>query len=721
MVTLDGAPGAGSRAGRYLFLRQLTTSQVGPLWEARCEGEQSLLALARVVSVPGGVDSDTGQSLAEAAWDSMELDGESVIRVADVVFGTGWFALVHDYWEGDTVRTIERRTQERHSAVPVAVALRIVLDAIDATQRVSEVIEQVGLPWQSAALNPCSLMVCDDGRTRLLDGFVGDVLTDAPEFSTQANAYAYAAPEQLENRSTKDPRTAVFRLGIIAWELLTGRRLLTGSKAAISRRLSNPIQRVDQVMRVGRKASDTLASVVQKALDPDPAQRFSRAAEFGEALGSAGEKIASQQDVIGFLDALAGRESTLARLLLERPPLLSEAMKSIRPAMGAKKGIGLEVRGRAGSGQNRAALQVVPAPPVTFAATPVTRGVSVSQTVVAKPASSPRVLAPGPAPAQVAGAAEATGPRPRIDTLVGLSTQELAAQASPPNLEPPRATQVMAERAPESPALVEPAAIGGEFEADDGDIYDEPTHAYSAARISEITAGLVSPSLKDSGQRPIGTSSPVEAEPPKPCSTESLPAAATPPRSGEPLADVISRAVGALPEGARSASHEALDMGVDPAPASEPPDVPVHRLLPVRYERLLLPLTIFFAATTLVLGILTVALVARSESEETPTDDPGAVTTPTDTSKKPLPEAKSAPTGRAPAEAPPSKVDGNDRDPDPSLAEQPSDKETESDASEQNPSAEAKQVVPAPVGKSRAIPVRRPRKAKARHYVPNDI
>ena len=104
---------AGSRAGRYLFLRQLTTSYVGSLWEARCEAEQQLLALARVAKVPSDIAADTQQALAESAWDSMELDDDSLVRVADVVFGTGWFALFHDHFEGDTVRTMQRRVQER--------------------------------------------------------------------------------------------------------------------------------------------------------------------------------------------------------------------------------------------------------------------------------------------------------------------------------------------------------------------------------------------------------------------------------------------------------------------------------------------------------------------------------------------------------------------------------------------------------------------------------
>ncbi|HEU5076349.1 MAG TPA: hypothetical protein VFU02_19285, partial [Polyangiaceae bacterium] len=340
---MDSAPVAGSRAGRYLFMRQQTSSYVGSLWEVRCEGEQQLLALARVVKVPNSIDSDTEQNLSQAAWDSMELDDENIVRIADVVFGTGWFALVHDHYDGDTVRTMQRRVAERKSAVPVPVAVRIVLDTLEALRKVNAAVEELGVSWESPAIDPGSLLVCDDGRTRLLDGFVGGYVPNVPKMTRDDETFAYAAPEMFDNSAPIDECSQVFRVAVIAWELLCSKRLFVGSKAVIQRRFASPIVRADRVTRVGLSASERLAQVIDKALKLDKSQRYASLAEFEKAVRDAAGTTATQEEVIQFCDALEGRESTLARLVMDKPKRLSDAMKSIRPTADVAKSFAARV------------------------------------------------------------------------------------------------------------------------------------------------------------------------------------------------------------------------------------------------------------------------------------------------------------------------------------------------------------------------------------------
>lgn len=346
MATLESAPVAGSRAGRYLFMRQQTSSYVGSLWEVRCDAEQQLLALARVVKIPTGIDTETEQNLSQAAWDSMELDDENLVRVADVVFGTGWFAVVHDHYDGDTVRTMQRRVAERKSAVPVPVAVRIVLDTLEALRKVNEAVEALGVSV-SPAIDPGSLLICDDGRTRLLDGFVGGYVPNVPKMARDDETFAYAAPEMFDNSAPNDECTQVFRVAVIAWELLCSKRLLVGSKAVIQRRLQTAIVRADRVNRVGVGASEQLALVIEKALRVDRSQRYANLAEFEKAVRTAAGAVGTQEEVIAFADALVGRESTLARLVMDKPQRLSDAMKSIRPTADVAKSFAARVMGGA--------------------------------------------------------------------------------------------------------------------------------------------------------------------------------------------------------------------------------------------------------------------------------------------------------------------------------------------------------------------------------------
>ena len=53
--------------------------------------------------------------------------------------------------------------------------------------------------------------------------------------------------------------------------------------------------------------------------------------------------VGTQEEVIAFADALVGRESTLARLVMDKPQRLSDAMKSIRPTADVAKSFAARV------------------------------------------------------------------------------------------------------------------------------------------------------------------------------------------------------------------------------------------------------------------------------------------------------------------------------------------------------------------------------------------
>ncbi len=775
---MESAPGAGSRVGRYLFLRQLTSSYVGSLWETRCEAEQQLLALARVVKLPTSIDSETQQALAEAAWDSMELDDESIVRVADAVFGTGWFALVHDHYDGDSVRTVQRRIQERKSAVPVPVALRIVLDGIEAFQRVGEAIDELGVPWRSATIDPGSLLVCDDGRTRLLDGFVGNVVAGVPKMARDSETLAYAAPEQFASADDVDERTHVFRLAVIAWELLSSKRLLVGSRQVMERRLKSPIIRADRVVRVGTKASEKLAKVIEKALSLERAQRFASVAEFADALRDTQEKAASQEEVVQFMDALAGRESTLARLVMDKPPRLSDAIKSVRPTADVQKSFAEHVRGLETARVDKP--RVGQAPDAMFRAFPKA---AQPPRVQPRDPAPPRLTPPPPArpPAPTAQplspAIRAQGPhRPRFKTLVGLAdelpglhqgadlvdtpgvdaTAPMAAALAIPEpqqaLAPASARQLAAVPplrlpAPPTPpdsdadAPIVPSsnfAIGSSTLPDrlNDDWDDDPTQAYASTDLARVVAEAAPPRQRMESGAQLASSPPpapdgaVEATLDRSGALaggldHSVDGEVTLPAAGS---DIPRSAALGSPEHAAAATNEAV-------PTLEARDVPTRAELRAaiaaaqgRSDRRLLTLTLLFAATTLILGVVAFGLFMRSQSAEQSAAALAAA---------PLVQTRPAAAGRAiqPAPAPAPKPVAALPAPEANTETQSETRRDIADATEDagadneestqadTESEAAAQATAAPRPAPRR-PARRakPRKtAKAQRYVPDDI
>ena len=143
-------------------------------------------------------------------------------------------------------------------------------------------------------LKPANVLVADDGQPMLLDFGVSDDLklraeaADAPVGGT----LPYMSPEQLaavRGRDwTPDPRSDVYALGVILFELLTAAHPFRMPDGGMSREVDRMIaerQAGPPRLRPRNPAvSPGLEAIVRKALAPDPAARYQSAAQLRDDL-----------------------------------------------------------------------------------------------------------------------------------------------------------------------------------------------------------------------------------------------------------------------------------------------------------------------------------------------------------------------------------------------------------------------------------------------------
>ena len=122
---------------------------------------------------------------------------------------------------------------------------------------------------------------------------VPDIALEQQDESHDLGSPYYAAPEQLLG-AVLDPRCDVYGVGVVLYELLTGRRAFEGrSLEAI--RVAVLQGDVPPVHRINRRVDVVLSSIVEKAMARDPAQRHRSAGQLVRALRT-------------WLDEDAGRE-----------------------------------------------------------------------------------------------------------------------------------------------------------------------------------------------------------------------------------------------------------------------------------------------------------------------------------------------------------------------------------------------------------------------------
>jgi serine/threonine-protein kinase len=173
-------------------------------------------------------------------------------------------------------------------------------------------------------LKPSNIMVDGDGHPQLLDFGIAKLLdlpVDASETATGLRALspAYAAPEQVLGEPISTA-TDVYALGIVLYELLTGRlphdrrsasleTLAESVRTEVTERPSLALRRQSDstgsamsLSRQAREVSGELDLIVLTAMRREPERRYANAAALGEDLQRwlDGRPIAAQADTAGY-------------------------------------------------------------------------------------------------------------------------------------------------------------------------------------------------------------------------------------------------------------------------------------------------------------------------------------------------------------------------------------------------------------------------------------
>lgn len=132
-------------------------------------------------------------------------------------------------------------------------------------------------------IKPANILLQPDGEPKVADfGTALSMRTETTQLGGLIGSPAYMAPEQVkEQQCTR--RSDVFSLGVVLYELLTGRNPFEGETSyATMYRISHEQPPPPSVLRP--ELSITLDRVVMRALAKEPDRRFPRCADFADAL-----------------------------------------------------------------------------------------------------------------------------------------------------------------------------------------------------------------------------------------------------------------------------------------------------------------------------------------------------------------------------------------------------------------------------------------------------
>ena len=276
------APGDSFRG--YKIERLLGEGGLGSVWLARHAMLDTLFAVKVLDRDIAAIKPEYVKRFVREAKLATKIRHPNLVAVHDAGYDEKLdvYYLVMDYVAGSTLRLAVAMGGPKPEAEAAAVVLQIA-DVLETAKR-------LGLVHRD--LKPENIMLAPDGSVRLLDLGVAKVSSHLDSLRTMASSVFgtpdYIAPEQAMDSSAVDTRADIYSLGVILFELLSGRRPFEGrTPAEVLSKLLGDTPAPD-VREFAPSVSPAMAAIVAKMCAKRPEERYASSAELIAALQSAG-------------------------------------------------------------------------------------------------------------------------------------------------------------------------------------------------------------------------------------------------------------------------------------------------------------------------------------------------------------------------------------------------------------------------------------------------
>lgn len=269
----------GQRIGPYELVQNLFEGPLATTWRARpIEGALTQRVALKTIPLAAIEDPEMEDAFLEETARARSVVHPGVARLLETGRETGFLFASFAWIEGQSLGSLLRAVPS--ASLPRDVALHLILQLADAVAA----IHAAGLTHR--AINPNNAFVSSDGVLHLLDLGVSTALAKSSSSTTfrhMVGKFSYLSPEQLWSRPIT-PRSDVFSLGLLSYELLVGHHPFRGQheRETTANILSPSPAPPPSQFNVSLPAS--LETLLLKALAKDPADRFQDASALHRAL-----------------------------------------------------------------------------------------------------------------------------------------------------------------------------------------------------------------------------------------------------------------------------------------------------------------------------------------------------------------------------------------------------------------------------------------------------
>jgi serine/threonine-protein kinase len=219
---------------------------------------------------------------------SLFLQHANIVQVFDISkTPDNAYFLVMEYVDGCNLKALIERHKQKGKRIEVAHSIYIMTECCKALNYAHflehpETNEPLGIVHRD--ISPPNILLSKNGEIKLVDFGLAKANTqiESTDQGVVKGKFSYLSPEAASGLEV-DHRADIFAVGIILWEMFTGRRLFYGETDYQTVELVRQA-RVPSIAALNPEIEPELEAVVRKALARDANDRYQSANDLGDAL-----------------------------------------------------------------------------------------------------------------------------------------------------------------------------------------------------------------------------------------------------------------------------------------------------------------------------------------------------------------------------------------------------------------------------------------------------
>ncbi len=263
----------------------------------------------------------------EEAKIAVNLNHGNVVSIFDFGVEKNQFFLVMEYVEGQNLRQVLNHLKKENkffSIDQIVYIIKEVAAGLDHAHRCLDGTTGRPLNITHRDMSPQNIMLSFEGEVKVVDFGIAKAESqiETTRAGTIKGKFGYMSPEQADGQQV-DPRTDIFSLGIVLWELLANERLFVSNSEAATLKKIRECQ-IPNLKKLNPAIPAELERIVAKALAKDKNLRYQTAAAFHRDLN---RFLNTQYPEFSSQDFSMFMKSAFAAMFLENRKKLIEFAK----------------------------------------------------------------------------------------------------------------------------------------------------------------------------------------------------------------------------------------------------------------------------------------------------------------------------------------------------------------------------------------------------------